>query len=317
MAAFLITIAVCTWNRSESLSATLSSLQQLTIPSDINWELLIVNNDCTDDTDAVIERFADALPIRLLHEKRPGLSNARNCAIAAAKGDYILWTDDDAILDPNWLVAYINAFRTWPNAALFGGPIKLKLEGNPPAWFPELLCDESFAAVYARRDLSNMPVKLNSKKWTSIPYGVNLCVRMREQRDFLYNPNLGRRKNRQIRGEETAVVEAIIDSGAEGWWVPGAIVHHVITEDLQTQAHLRRYFMGLGRTYVRAGPQDPNRTQACSFRALRLLLSALKWELRFQVNRLWSRPKIWFEDLRSASLRWGELSEFLKFSSEI
>src|SRR5262249_2574313 len=149
--------AICTWNRSKSLSATLSSLQQLTIPPDIDWEVLLVNNNCSDDTDEVIAQFADRLPIRLLHEKRQGLSNARNCAAAAAKGDYILWTDDDAIVDPNWVAAYVNAFRTWPKASLFGGPIKLKLEGNPPRWLPVMLSDESFASIYSHRDLSNVP----------------------------------------------------------------------------------------------------------------------------------------------------------------
>jgi len=68
--------------------------------------------------------------IRLLHEKRQGLSNARDCAVANAKDDYVLWTDDDVIVEPNWLVAYTDAFRIWPKATLFGGPIKLKLAGN-------------------------------------------------------------------------------------------------------------------------------------------------------------------------------------------
>jgi glycosyltransferase involved in cell wall biosynthesis len=302
-----VTVAVCTWNRSKSLRGTLLSLQQLTIPPAINWEVLIVNNNCTDDTDEVVQQFANRLPIRLLHERQQGLSNARNCAIAGAKGDYILWTDDDVIVDPNWLLAYASAARTWPKAALFGGPIKLKLEGNPPAWLPELLSDWRFTTVYAHRDLSKIPVKLNSE---SIPYGANLCIRMREQRNFSYNPSLGRRGNGQIRGEETDVVMRMLDSGAEGWWVPGAIVHHVVNEKLQTQSHLRKYFIGLGRSYVRCH-EGPSRNPA--FRALRLLLSALWGELRFQMNRLRKRPKIWFEDLRWASHRWGELLEFLRF----
>src|SRR6478752_2238901 len=101
-----ITIAICTWNRSKSLRATLLSLRQLLIPPGIDWELVIVNNNCTDDTNEVIEQFADGLPILLLHERRQGLSNSRNCAVQGAKGDYILWTDDDVIVDPNWLLAY-------------------------------------------------------------------------------------------------------------------------------------------------------------------------------------------------------------------
>jgi glucosyl-dolichyl phosphate glucuronosyltransferase len=73
-----VTVAICTWNRSKSLRATLLSLQQLTIPPDVDWELLIVNNNCTDNTDLIVGLFADSLPIRLLHEERQGLSNARN-----------------------------------------------------------------------------------------------------------------------------------------------------------------------------------------------------------------------------------------------
>jgi glycosyltransferase involved in cell wall biosynthesis len=306
-----ITTAICTWNRSKSLTATLLSLQQLAIPPSIDWEVLIVNNNCTDDTDPVVEQFADRLPIRLLHEKHQGLSNARNCAVAVAKGDYILWTDDDAIVDPNWLTAYVNAIRTWPNAALFGGPIKLKLEGNPPSWLAEMLCDESFASVYAHRDLSKIPIPLNSTKWTSIPYGPNLCIRMREQQNFRYKPHLGRFKNQHIRGEETDVVIAILDSGAEGWWVPDAIVHHVITPDLQTQAYLRSYFMGLGRTIVR---NDPKGKLGSFLRAVRLLSPAIQEELRFQTSRLRKPAKIWLEDLRTASIRWGTLFERLSSS---
>jgi hypothetical protein len=105
-------------------------------------------------------------------------------------------------------------------------------------------------------------------------------------------------------------VRAMIDSGAEGWWVPGAIVHHVIAEHLQTQAHLRRYFMGLGRSYVRR--EAPSRKRAFSLRALRLLLSALKSELRFQMSQLRQPPKIWLDDLRMASVAWGKLFEFVK-----
>jgi len=302
-----ITTAICTWNRSKSLSATLISLQQLKIPPGIDWEVLIVNNNSTDDTDEVIEQFADSLPIRLLHESRQGVSNARNCAVTAAKGDYILWTDDDAIVDSNWLVAYVNAIRMWPNAALFGGPIKLKLEGTPPPWLAEMLCDESFASVYGYRDLSKIPINLTTK-WASIPYGPNFCIRTREQQNFRYKPHLGRCKNQRIGGEEVDVVRAMLDWGAEGWWVPDAIVHHVVTRDKQTQNYLRRYFIGLGRTYVR---NDPKSKFGSFLPALRLLSLAVQVELRFQTSRLRNPPKIWLEDLRAASITWGTLYERL------
>jgi len=105
----------------------------------INWEVLIVNNNCTDDADEIVDQFTNRLPIRLEREKRQRLSNARNCAIATAKGDYILWTDDDVIVDPNWLAKTRLTVRRseWPDTACCrtscGGGVEL-LEQPDRGW---------------------------------------------------------------------------------------------------------------------------------------------------------------------------------------
>ena len=65
----LITVAICTLNRAESLRRTLKSLAAMQVPDDLDWEVVVVNNGCTDHTDDVIEAFADRLPIR--REIRP------------------------------------------------------------------------------------------------------------------------------------------------------------------------------------------------------------------------------------------------------
>ena len=117
----LVTVAICTLNRAESLRRTLDSLVAMHLLTGFSWEVLVVNNNCTDHTDDVIKDFTDRLPVRRLFEPQQGQSRARNCAIDAAKGDYIVWTDDDVVVDPGWLIAYVDAFRRWPNAAVFGG----------------------------------------------------------------------------------------------------------------------------------------------------------------------------------------------------
>jgi glycosyltransferase involved in cell wall biosynthesis len=87
------------------------------VPGDFDWEVVIVNNNGTDHTDEVIAAFAGRLPLRREFEPEPGHTRARNHAIDAAKGDYIIWTDDDVVVDPQWLAAYAEAFRRWPEAA--------------------------------------------------------------------------------------------------------------------------------------------------------------------------------------------------------
>src|SRR4051794_12529654 len=108
-----VSVVICTWNRSKLLDQTLFAMRKLRIPSDVQWELLIVNNNCTDETDTILDKHSADLPIRPLFEQRPGKSFAANTAIAAAKHDLILWTDDDALVDSDWLAQYVKASEEW------------------------------------------------------------------------------------------------------------------------------------------------------------------------------------------------------------
>src|SRR5271168_2431711 len=120
----LITVAICTFNRAESLRRTLDSLVAMRVPSDLGWEIVVVNNNSTDHTDDFIGEYVGRLPVRRELEPRAGKSNALNRAIEVAKGDYIVWIDDDVLVDAGLLTAYAEAFRRWPDAAVFGGRIK-------------------------------------------------------------------------------------------------------------------------------------------------------------------------------------------------
>src|SRR5438067_1333131 len=113
-----LSIAICTWNRATLLEQTLASIASATVPT-AAWEVIVVNNNCTDETEAVLERFLSLLPLKRVFEGAPGLSNARNAAIKAASGDYLIWTDDDVLVGTDWLVAYERAFTRWPDAAVF------------------------------------------------------------------------------------------------------------------------------------------------------------------------------------------------------
>ena len=63
-----LTIAICTWNRATSLRNTLVSLQQLNLPPEIDLEVLIINNNCTDNTEMIVNQLSSSLPLRLLHK---------------------------------------------------------------------------------------------------------------------------------------------------------------------------------------------------------------------------------------------------------
>src|SRR5262249_21230021 len=116
-----VSVIICTWNRARLLDMTLEHFARLRVPAGVEWELVVVNNNSTDDTDAVLQRHEGRLPLRRLFEPRPGKSFAANLALAEARSDLILWTDDDVHVDPDWLAEYVAAARAWPDASFFGG----------------------------------------------------------------------------------------------------------------------------------------------------------------------------------------------------
>jgi glucosyl-dolichyl phosphate glucuronosyltransferase len=307
MTKIFITIAICTWNRAQSLRTTLSSLRDMEAAGNIDWEVLVINNNCTDDTEAVISEFSDALPLRQVAEREQGLSSARNCAVAAARGTHILWTDDDAAVDRHWLKTYANAFALWKDAAVFGGPILAKFVGRPPSWLEQALNESGIEGVYALRNFAIIPGTLDIKT-DRIPFGANYAIRLKEQRQFRYDPRLGLRKNDNIRGEEVDLIARVLASGAEGRWIPDAIVFHRIAKDRQTTAYIREWFVGYGRTKVRRSPAylGPSFMGAPRW----LWRAAISSEVSFRAKRIFCPPGAWCRELANASSHWGQIVEY-------
>jgi glycosyltransferase involved in cell wall biosynthesis len=295
-----LSVAICTWNRCELLGRALESFTKIAAPEGFTWELLVVNNNCTDGTDEVIGSFTGRLPIRRLFEPKPGHSNARNLAIAESTGSYILWTDDDTLVDPNWIASYHEAALRWPGAAVFGGPIEPWFPKPPPPWLTAAWAKVSHA--YAAVDHGPEPLPLNPER---VVFGANLVVRTDWQRTNLFDPGRGLRPGSHLRGDERDVVNRILYGGGTGWWVPRARVRHYVPTDRQTIGYLRAYFGGWGEALARFHP-DPDSPRL--FGHPRWVWKAIIVnELRFRVRRLFAPPEVWVDDLMATSTARGRL----------
>jgi glucosyl-dolichyl phosphate glucuronosyltransferase len=242
-----ISVIICTRNRAAQLGAVLTSMVEMVKPAGIDWEICIVDNGSTDHTAEVVESFAGRLPIRRVREDLAGLSNARNRGVAEAAGRYLCWTDDDVLVDPQWLAAYAAAFEQFPTAAIFGGRILPSLEPPTPAWFAENAGEWPLTSLLAARDLGDETTPL-SFEGDKVPWGANFAVRAEEQRRCLYDPRLGVSPNQKRLGEETEVMYRLFQQGAEGRWVPGAKVHHIIPQRRQSYDYVHEYFFAMGET---------------------------------------------------------------------
>jgi glucosyl-dolichyl phosphate glucuronosyltransferase len=237
-----ISVVICTRDRAQQLTELLESMCALTPPG-VAWELIIVDNGSTDNTPQVVESFEDKLPIRRVYQAIPGLSNARNAGVDAAQGAYIVWTDDDVHVRPEWLLSYAQAFKRWPDAAIFGGKITPVLLPPTPSWFERGA--KYLGSALCLRDLGDRPVPV-STTGHCIPWGANYALRALEQKQYNYDPELGVAPGRRTGGEEVDVIERILASGKGGWWLPQVEVEHIVPPSRQTIPYVASYYQAYG-----------------------------------------------------------------------
>jgi glycosyltransferase involved in cell wall biosynthesis len=295
-----LSIVICTWRRARALAATLTTLAEAD-PPDCDWEVIVISNDCSAETAAVVRPWIGRMPLRLVEEPTPGLSHARNRGVAEAAGDYIIWADDDVLFDRGWLRAYERAFREKPEAAFFGGTIIPVLEGNPPAWLIAALpfVENIYAARRPEVDLASI-----TSESGELPFGANYAVRAAEQSQHLYDVRLGRRPgNKIVNGEETKVMRNMVREGHVGAWAPAAILQHMMPPERQTHAYFRRYYEDQGWQRAAAGKRIAPAARRIRYR-LRMAYYEMLFLLLFASG---ASPIRWLKALRRAANFSGRL----------
>jgi len=299
-----VTVVICTWNRAELLDQSLAQMRNLSIPEAVTWELIVVNNKCTDHTDDVLDRHEKELPLRRLFEARSGLSNARNCAAAAARGELILWTDDDVLVDPDWLAQYVAASRAFPEAMFFGGTVNPWFAQQPPSWLlPHL---DWLSAPFAIRRLGDDTREIES--YDDFPFGANMAFRKSVFDDHAFDPNLGMCGENQFLGEESQLMKGLMAQGRRGVWVGVARVRHYIPAERLTRRYLWEYFRGSGRTRVRLGANERAK--------MKMLFGAPRHQIREYCQarlRSWLlspfHGRAWMKAFIRAATSWGVIEE--------
>jgi GT2 family glycosyltransferase len=296
-----VTVAVCTFNRAALLDRTLDGFCGLEIPAGVTWEVLIVNNNSTDDTDAVVARYSSRLPIRAVFESRPGKSYAANRVVREAKGAVILWTDDDVLVEKDWIAAYVRAAKEWPDAAYFGGTVDPWFETEAPRWIDGnvRLLNEPYALAQHGNQvfpLADQPI-----------VGANMATRTDIVKRFPFDVSLGPTGTRALRGEDTDLVGRMRSAGLTGIWVGPARVRHFIKSERLTRRYLWHWYGGLG-SWV-AHRENPTGEVSWLFGAPRW---ALKKYARLLIKFWFLTPfggAVWIKSLRETALMRGYISE--------
>ena len=289
-----VEIAICTWNRSRLLHRTLESISLATLPPDVSLRVIVINNNSTDDTTDVVSSFQNQLNVQCIDEPRQGHSISRNRAIRHANGDLLIWTDDDVIVDSNWVAAYVQAARHGTENSFWGGPIIPRFEADEPNWIRENW--DMLSGCFAARDLGADTKPLTRQ---CLPYGANFAIRTPIQKQLLFDEELGRKPTEVYGEDELHLFGRLLDSGNRGAWIPGARLHHVIEAARTTEDYVRRYFVGQGRALAAKGEAWSNDAATLSREA--------KWETAcYRIKRHFTPSETWLSHMIRGALAEGQ-----------
>lgn len=251
-----LTLAICTYNRAGQLRSALASLAACIQPAD-RWELIVVDNNSTDDTPEVVAEFAGRLPIRRIFEAIQGLSVARNRALAECRSDVLLFTDDDLRFDRDWLRCYEAAFAAHPEVGWFGGRVRpLWEQGRPPWLVDEHLPLISGLLVHYDLGAQDRAYAPNDPS----PFGASFALRRRIFERFgAFRLDLGVKGNVPGRGEEAEYFDRLRAANELGWYVGSASAWHWQDPKRFTLGHLFRYGVEKGKAEVRLGRSGGSR----------------------------------------------------------
>jgi len=241
-----ISILVCTYNRAQNLTETLNSIIAQSLPDSCISEMLVVDNNSSDQTRQVVEEFRQQFPerIRYVFEPKQGISNARNTAIRESRGEILAFIDDDEVAGSNWLRNLTEHLHggEWAGA---GGRVVPPSDVVPPAWLP---CKGFFVSgPLAIFDLGEKARQLNEP-----PFGANMAFRREVFDKFgLFRTDLGRSGNNLISNEDTEFGRRVMAAGLRLRYEPSAVTYHPVEAHRLKKSYFLHWWFNKGKSDVR------------------------------------------------------------------
>ena len=210
------------------------------------YEIVLVDNNCTDNTKEVCEAFAKAhkdVQFRYVVEPEQGLSAARNKGIKETKGDLIVYIDDDALVDTWYLRTIIEYMDAHPEISAVGGPIiPLYEDTEEPKWMTrytkELLC----GYLYFGEEERSFP-------GDRYPGGGNAAYRANVfEQVGLFNTALGRKGSGLMGSEEKDIFDKMRAQGMRFMYLPKMILHHIISRKKLERDYFDRLTLQIGQS---------------------------------------------------------------------
>lgn len=246
------TVAIPTYNGEDRLGEVLERLRSQINTENLSWEIIVVDNNSTDNTAQVIQEYQanwhQAYPLKYYFEVEQGAAFARLRAIEKARGRFIGFLDDDTLPTFNWVAEAYAFGRAHPKVGAYGSQVHADFEVNPPENFKRIAC---FLAITERGSKAHRYEPYQRM----LPPSAGLVVRKHAwcesvpTRPFLS----GRTTQSMLTSEDTEIIAHIQTAGWEVWYNPNMQISHKIPSGRLKKDYLISLIRGVGlaRHYIR------------------------------------------------------------------
>lgn len=264
----MLTAIICTYNRAKYIGNLLESIAANDLEKS-EYEIVLVDNNCTDNTREICNAFAEAhkdVRFRYTQEAEQGLSAARNRGIKEAKGDILVYIDDDALVDTWYLRTIAKYMSAHPEISAIGGKILPLYETEEPKW----MTPYTKTLLTAWMDFGDEIRPFPKGKF---PGGGNSAYRAEVfEKVGLFNTELGRKGDSLMGAEEKDIYDKMNALGMKYMYVPAMTLHHIIPQRKLDKDYFDKW------TY-QIGVSERKRTKAIGSGKYvkRLCIEGIKW----------------------------------------
>ena len=252
-----VSIVISTYNRCGLLDGALRALLCQS-PQPVNYEIVVVDNNSTDQTRPLVEALATQNPEKLkyLFEAKQGLSYGRNAGIAAAKAPIIAFTDDDVRVAPDWVWEIKAGFAANPDIDFLGGKVVPRWPAEPPPW----LTNANWSPL-ALLDYGDRPLFVDSKNQRCL-IGANFAFRRRAfEKVGLFKTDFQRVKDGIGSLEDHEILLRLWRVGSRGLYLPELIATAEIEPDRMEKHYHRKWHASHGRFYAALRSEEVERSK--------------------------------------------------------
>ncbi len=276
-----LSIVVCCYNSSSRLPRTLAYLMAQEVTGGWPWEVIVVDNASTDDTAAVARQCWQnhSVPLRIIHQPRPGLKYARELGLLEASYAFVSFVDDDNWLANDWVDNATQFLADHPDAAAVGGLSTPAFERDAPDWF------SGCQVLYA---ISPGDWAAGERTASTPLWGAGLTIRKSAWFDIVSGDDspfltIGRLDGSMAGGEDSELCYRLLLAGWKLWYEPRLRFQHYMPQGRLTWSYARRLYQGAGQASAILAPyeaiwssEDSSVRQTWEWKLLQTMASLLR-----------------------------------------